>query len=76
MHHVIAWPIALATAVLLVGCSDVVAPDFRIVGDSTPLVDLGRERKKPRLPPDSIGIPPLPGPPIYEPLPPIFDGDQ
>lgn len=73
MHHVIAWPIAVATAVLLVGCSDVVAPDFRGAGDSTPLVDLARQRKETRLPPDSVGIPPMPIPPIYEELPLILD---
>ena len=73
MHHVIAWPIALATAVALVGCSDVVAPDVREAGDSTPLVDRAPPRKETRLPPDSVGIPPMPVPPIYEPLPPIVD---
>ena len=73
MYHVIAWPVALATAVVLVGCSDVVAPDVRGAGDSTPLVDLARPRKENRPVPDSVGIPPMPFPPIYEPLPPILD---
>jgi hypothetical protein len=73
VYHVIAWPIALATAAVLVGCSDVVAPDVREAGDSTPLVDLARPRKETRPPPDSVGIPPMPVPPIYEELPPILD---
>ena len=74
MHHVIAWPIAVATAVLLVGCSDVVGPDFSGVGDSTQLVELTRQRKNPRPPPsDSVGIPPMPVPPIYEELPLIVE---
>jgi hypothetical protein len=75
MHHVIARPFAVATALLLVGCSDIVSPKFRNVEDSTPLVDLARQRKVSRPPPDSVGIPPLPFPPIYEELPLILDGD-
>jgi hypothetical protein len=74
MHHVIVWPIAIATALLVAGCSDVIGPDVRDVGDSIPLVDVERKRKAPPVP-DSVGIPPMPIPPIYEELPPILDGD-
>lgn len=75
MLHVIVWPIAIATALLLAGCSDVVRPDVRNVGDSIPLVDIARQRKATQPPPDSVGIPPMPIPPIYEELPLILDGE-
>jgi hypothetical protein len=75
MHHVIVWPIATATALLLAGCSDVMGPRVRDVGDSIPLVDLVRKRKATPPLPDSVGIPPMPIPPIYEELPPILEGD-
>ena len=75
MHHVIVWPIAIATALLLAGCSDVVRPAVRDVGDSIPLVDLGRQKKATPPTPDSVGIPPMPIPPIHEELPYILDSD-
>ena len=75
MHHVIVWPIVIVTALVLAGCSDVVGPHVRDVGDSIPLVDLARQRKPTWPSPDSVGIPPMPIQPIYEELPPILDGD-
>ena len=76
MHHVIVWSVAVAAAAVFAGCSDIAAPDPRDAGDATSFVELARQAKQPRVPaPDSVGIPPMPIPPIYEELPPILDGD-
>jgi hypothetical protein len=69
MHHVIAWPIIVASAALLAGCADLIGPTPRGVGDPTFTAELARRPKQPVSPPDSVHIdPPFPPIPI-EPIP-------
>lgn len=77
MHHVIDWTVVVVVAVVIGGCADVAGPNPRRSDDSTPITD--GARRLPRPPsslPDSVGIPPMPVPPIHEGLPPILDAPQ
>lgn len=77
MHHVIAWPIVVVGAVLLANCADPIGPHPRSLANPTPIVEPARGRPKPPVaPPDTVRIPPLPVPPIYEELPLIPDARQ
>jgi hypothetical protein len=70
MHHVIVWPVVVAT-VLLIGCSEPIGLGASGAVESTSVVET--RRRKPVALPDSVGIPPNPIPPIYEELPPLED---
>lgn len=73
MHHVIAWPIVVVTAILLAGCVDPVGPIPRGVADPTSVAAIDRRRPPATYPfPDSVSVPPL-LPPIYEEIPTILD---
>jgi hypothetical protein len=74
MHHVIAWAIVGATAVLMGGCTEPVGPRPRDVGRPAPAADLARHRPEPPASlPDSVGVFPPPIPPIYEEVPLLDD---
>ena len=74
MHRIAGWLIVIIAAMAGSACHDPVGP-----GNGTrlePSVAVERSRRRPIGPvPDSISIPPV-LPPIYEELPPGFDGTQ
>ena len=77
MHYAIDWTIVGVVAMLLGGCADIAGPSPRRSSDSTPITDVGRRLPRPPSSlPDSVGIPPMPVPPIHEALPSILDASQ
>ncbi|MDQ4079598.1 MAG: hypothetical protein M3125_02475 [Gemmatimonadota bacterium] len=65
MHFVITLAVAIGTA-LLIGCAEPLAPDS---SENTPTARLRRTPSGGWTVPDSVGIWPLPVPPIYEAFP-------
>lgn len=69
MQHVFACSIVLVASAVLVGCIDPTGTTPRGVRDPTFVVESARRSKPPWPVPDSVGIPPMPVPPIYDEAP-------